>query len=981
MKKIFLIILLLLASHFSFANEKQKISIAVINDLAPLSFVENGVPSGFFIELIDYILRDKYEIEYIIDNWTNSYSKTINGEIDLVPVIIQTEQRKEVLDFTSEYSITTWSQILSLYKIESVLDLKDKKIGFMRNDQNSKNFEAFMTSFNINYSYEIYEDYYSIEEALVRGEIFAAPSIGYYLPKIDKVVQSNLVFSINRLYYATKKGTNLELLDYISKELLMLKSKNDSIYYILLDKYIHNKKIVKEIPVLLWMIIFFLTSTIIISFMLLVVMRKIISSKTQEFNLIANKYKYLFDNMSQGVVYQDLNGKIYSINNAAKKILGIGDDAINKTSSDKRWKSIDEKGNEVLGEDHPAMQTLRTGKSATMIMSIYNPIENTTKWINVKSNPIIENNQLVGVFAVFDDISNIKASKDLLEESERRLNRAEKIAKVGNWILDLKTKKISGSEGARSIYGVDNKELCLEDIKNARIQEYNEIIDNALENLVSKNTPYDVEFKIIKQNDKKIVDIHSVAEFDAKNNKIYGMIQDITEIKSKMNEIKKIITYMPSAFAYHEMIYDNEGNPIDYRYLDTNENFYVQTQYPPMNGRLISEIMGADTAKIWAQSWDKDIKSGKIVNEVHESTMNKWFETFAYSTEDHKFVVIFNDITEKRMFNLNLEKLVEERSVKLIESEKMASLGQLITGIAHEINTPLNTTLTSIENIKHLLEFENLVDYINQCSSSDIKKIKNLFSITYKTFNDVDIRNRRSIIKSMKSYLLEHNIHYEDRSIQLLADVGIDDISTIDSEILSSEGWNLLKNTINLIIILQNLNIISISAEKISKIVSALKIYSHTDISEKIETVNIAKEINSVLILYYNSTKHSVNINCCSDEDIEIQGYKDKLNQVWFNLINNALQSMKFNGELNIRITTKNNNLIVSFSNTGPKINDEIKERIFDPFFTTKIAGEGTGLGLSICKEIVTSHNGKIYFESDDSLTTFFVEIPLQEKK
>jgi len=198
--------------------------------------------------------------------------------------------------------------------------------------------------------------------------------------------------------------------------------------------------------------------------------------------------------------------------------------------------------------------------------------------------------------------------------------------------------------------------------------------------------------------------------------------------------------------------------------------------------------------------------------------------------------------------------------------------------------------------------------------------------------------------------------------------------------LLDEKNWGVLKNTINLIIVLQNLNIISISADKISKIVNSLKIYSHTDIEENIEKFKISEEIKSIIILY--STRHTVELNCCTDDDVEIEGYKNKLNQVWLNLIKNALQAMEFKGKLDIEIKKQEQYIIISFSNNGPKIDDKIKEKIFEPFFTTKKAGEGTGLGLSICKEIVLRHKGEIYFETSDLKTVFYVKLPIvQENK
>jgi len=456
MKKLILLFLLSITSLLYSEN----ISIAVINDLKPLSFVENNIPQGFFIELFEYILYD-YEIEYIIGNWFDSYSETLNGNIDIIPLIVKTPERELLFDFTSEYIVTTWTQILSLEQIESPLDLKDKIIGFMKNDQNAKNFINFLESFNIDFRYKEYSNYFDIELALLNNEIYAAPSIGYYLPKNNKVIQSNIVFSVNRLYYATKKGTNVELLEYISNRISELKNKNNSIYYLLLDKYIHNKKIVEEVPVMLWMIVFTLVATVIIVVFLLLIMNKIVALKTRELN-------------------------------------------------------------------------------------------------------------------------------------------------------------------------------------------------------------------------------------------------------SKINEINKITLYMPSGFAYHEFIFENE-KPIDYIFIDVNQKFYDITKYKNICGNKLSDLLGKDVAKKWAQHWYDNLSNGILVEETYDDLTNKWYETYSYYTEKNKFVVILNDITENKLFNIKLEEMVEERSARLLENEKMASLGRTVAGFAHEINTPIGVALTAssflLNNSAEILRF------------------------------------------------------------------------------------------------------------------------------------------------------------------------------------------------------------------------------------------------------------------------------------
>jgi len=113
-------------------------------------------------------------------------------------------------------------------------------------------------------------------------------------------------------------------------------------------------------------------------------------------------------------------------------------------------------------------------------------------------------------------------------------------------------------------------------------------------------------------------------------------------------------------------------------------------------------------------------------------------------------------------------------------------------------------------------------------------------------------------------------------------------------------------------------------------------------------------------------------------ETPQIYCFPDELSQVWTNLIHNALQAMDNQGFLTIQTTVVDHNIVVSITDTGNGIPDEIKERIFEPFFTTKPIGEGSGLGLDIVKKIVAKHDGKIeLFSQLGTGTTFNVILPI----
>jgi signal transduction histidine kinase len=142
---------------------------------------------------------------------------------------------------------------------------------------------------------------------------------------------------------------------------------------------------------------------------------------------------------------------------------------------------------------------------------------------------------------------------------------------------------------------------------------------------------------------------------------------------------------------------------------------------------------------------------------------------------------------------------------------------------------------------------------------------------------------------------------------------------------------------------------------------------------------NIIDGLDVVLTLYHNQIKHGVEVVKKYQDVPAVRCAPDELNQVWTNLIHNALQAMKNQGQLEIAIFQQNSQVVTQITDSGPGIPDEIKGRIFEPFFTTKAAGEGSGLGLDICRRIIDNHQGKIEVESRPGKTTFSVWLPVAQ--
>ena len=330
----------------------------------------------------------------------------------------------------------------------------------------------------------------------------------------------------------------------------------------------------------------------------------------------------------------------------------------------------------------------------------------------------------------------------------------------------------------------------------------------------------------------------------------------------------------------------------------------------------------------------------------------------------------------------NLETTVKELQLaqkQLIQQEKLAALGQLVAGIAHEINTPLGAIQASANNINKALidaiaELPKLSEYLNEAEKDVFFNLLDRGLMSKPLFSSSEKRPlKRAITGQLKEYQIDNARSLAD----LLLDIGV--YEEIDSFLVLLKhphvDW-ILELAYNLTRLLGNNQTIITSVEKASKVVFALKNYAHFDHSEEKQLVDLAKSLNTVLEIYHNRIKQNIEL-CRNYQDLpQVCCYPDELIQVWTNLIHNAIQAMKDGGKLTIFGSTKNNGVTITIQDTGLGIPPEIIDRIFEPFFTTKSVGEGSGLGLHISKKIIEKHRGNIAVSSQPGQTRFSIWLP-----
>ncbi|WP_292470517.1 PAS domain S-box protein [Methanolobus sp.] len=435
----------------------------------------------------------------------------------------------------------------------------------------------------------------------------------------------------------------------------------------------------------------------------------------------------LIDTIPDLVWLKDVNGIYLICNSKFERFFGAKEEEIyGKTDYDFINKDL---ADLFTKKDREAMQA---GKPSINEEEITYVDDGHMEYLETIKCPMYDQNgQLIGILGVGRDITQRKQADEELKRRELQLQTAQKIGCFGSWGFNFNSNDVEISEESGRIYGVENKHMTIKEIQEIPLPEYRPILDKALKNLLEKKLPYDVQFKIARQNDGQIREIHSVAKYFVERNMVIGTIQDITERKQAENkiaedDIRRRIFIEKSADGI--VVIDQDGKVYE-----------VNQKYADMLGYSQEEALHLHIWD-WDTQWTREqlLEMIRVVDESgdHFETLHRRKDGTLLDVEITSSGVMFGgqklsfcvcrDITERKKYEDAL------LHAKLAAETANRAKSDFLANMSHELRTPLN----SIFGFSQMLN-DKIPGELNEKQSRYLSNVLNSSEHLIELINDI----------------------------------------------------------------------------------------------------------------------------------------------------------------------------------------------------------------------------------------------------
>ena len=649
-------------------------------------------------------------------------------------------------------------------------------------------------------------------------------------------------------------------------------------------------------------------------------------------------YKNIFDNMLEVLYRSDNEGRIVLISPSAVDVFGYSstEELLGKKISDVFYKNpLDRK---VLLDE----------------IEKHGKVVNFPLVLKRKDGTILH--AKTTSYNIFDDQDNRTGIEGIIMDTseqfiaEQALQQAADIVghiKVGIYIYhienlekDRSLRLISANPATVDLTGIPVSQVVGKTLDENFPGLRKKGVPQLFANVIRTQKPVEIE-DITYADERIISSAYTVKAFPLPNNQVGVSFENITQRKLTDEALRKseekhrqLIEVMNEGFAIlsregiityaNRRLCDMMGYSCGELIDRPTTDFLDETNVENMQNHVSSRTEGKN--RPYEVEWVK--KNGEILPTI-VSPMPLFDEAGEFTGN----VAVLTDISELKRIekeliekNEQLEEALnraEEMQTHLILTEKMASLGQITAGVAHEIKNPLGFIKGNISPLKR------------------------------------DVTDLLLLLEKYEAVVREQNLQDRFPEIETLK-------NEMDFDETVSEIHLLMKG-------------IQEGAGRTTQIVKSLGNFSRMD-DEQIATGNIHEGIDSTLTLLSSEIGAGITIKKEYGDLPDIECFPGKLNQVFMNILSNAIQAIDGKGEISIETALEDKNVVISVRDSGKGMPGEVRKRIFEPFFTTKKMGKGSGLGLAISYNIITQHHGKISVDSEPGEgTEFIIAIPVKQ--